>query len=488
MTPQGSPPLQAQAQAHVRVRVGDCHIAIAAAHVERALAIPPEGLAALPRRQGALAGMIDLQGRPVPVVSLERWLPMGASPGNAPLQRVLVLHAGQALIGLRVDEVLGVKPVDPQAIVRVHHDGGVEELFQSVVPASAGDPILSVLEVERLMALCQVWCQEASVATATPAGAAAPVAAAPSAQAVAVRHAVFAVGDDLWAVPASGIHTVVPLPRIELNVPPGHFTVGISELQGRKLPLVSVAQPPARAGADLSPWVAVLESQGQWIGLTVDNCRQLADLAESDLAPTPGDPLLKGIALVPGLGTLRVLDIGKVFDAVPEAAVSEVASPAPGEGAGDAAGLGPGGAGTDSAGGPHFLIFEADALYASPVDSVVGVVELPQATIDELARGRTAVMPWRGKALKVVPLPSLNGQPSPEPPRMAILLQPDPAEHATVGIAITRLCDWLPAHRADVREMRLGSVGEFRMVTHQHGGASASMVVVDLGQMAYLLG
>lgn len=42
MTPQGSPPLQAQAQAHVRVRVGDCHIAIAAAHVERALAIRPK--------------------------------------------------------------------------------------------------------------------------------------------------------------------------------------------------------------------------------------------------------------------------------------------------------------------------------------------------------------------------------------------------------------------------------------------------------------
>lgn len=192
---------------------------------------------------------------------------------------------------------------------------------------------------------------------------------------------------------------------------------------------------------------------------------------------------------MPGLGTLRVLDIGKLFEAVPEAAVSDVA-PAPTQADGTEGAVGaPTDAQADAGqAGGHFLVFEADALYASPVDSVVGVVELPQPTIDELVRGRTAVMPWRGKTLKVVSLPSLNGRPGAEPPRMAILLQPDPAEHATVGIAIARLCDWLPAHRADVREMRLGSVGEFRMVTHQHDGASASMVVVDLGQLAYLLG
>ncbi len=473
----------ARAQAHVRVRVGDCHIAIAAVHVERALAIPPQGLAALPRRQGALTGMIDLDGRAVPVVSLERWLPIQASPAGGALQRVLVLHAGPARIGLRVDEVLGVKPVDPQAIVRVHHDGGQEEWFQSVVPASAGAPILSVLEVDRLMALCQVWCEDVA-APKDPA----PAARAPD-QVPTERHAVFAVGDDLWAVPASAIHTVVPVPHVELNMPPGHLTVAISTLRGRKLPLVDVAADPARAGAALRPWVAVLESQGQWVGLTADTCRQLVDLSEPDRAPTPGDPLLKGLALVPGLGTLRVLDIGKLFEAVPEAAVSDVA-PAPTQADGTEGAVGaPTGAQADAGqAGGHFLVFEADALYASPVDSVVGVVELPQPTIDELVRGRTAVMPWRGKTLKVVSLPSLNGRPGAEPPRMAILLQPDPAEHATVGIAIARLCDWLPAHRADVREMRLGSVGEFRMVTHQHDGASASMVVVDLGQLAYLLG
>ncbi|GKS86033.1 chemotaxis protein CheW [Acidovorax sp. SUPP1855] len=499
MTPPGSPSTpaaaeagaDARAQAHVRVRVGDCHIAIAAVHVERAIAIPPQGLAALPRRQGALAGMIDLEGRPVPVVSLERWLPIQASPAGGALQRVLVLHAGPARIGLRVDEVLGVKPVDPHAIVRVHHDGGEEELFQSVVPASAGAPILSVLEVERLMALCQVWCDDPALATdPAPATAAAPSAARPpDQQALAERHAVFAVGDDLWAVPARAIHTVVPVPRIELNVPPGHFTVAISTLRGRKLPLVDVAAGAARAGAALRPWVAVLESQGQWIGLTADTCRQLADLAEADLAPTPGDPLLKGLALVAGLGTLRVLDIGKLFEAVPEAAVSEVApAAAPVDGAEGAGGAPTDAqADTDQAGG-HFLVFEADALYASPVDQVVGVVDLPQPVIDELVRGRTAVMDWRGTTLKVACMPSLNGRPGAEPPRMAILLQPDPADHATVGIAIAKLCDWLPAHRADVRAMRLGSVGEFRMVTHQRGSASASMVVVDLGQMAYLLG
>jgi len=474
-----------QPAAHVRVRVGDCHIAIAATQVERALALPPDGLTALPRRQGAVVGLIDLAGRPVPVVSLERWLPMGEASTPTAQQRVLVLHTPQARIGLRVDEVMGVKAVTAEDIVRVHHDGGSdEELFESVVPASAGAPILSVLEVDRLMALCQVWCEDAAWAG----GAAATAATLPTAAgnaAAAIRHALFAVGDELWALPASGINTVVPTPAVELSLPGGGLTVAISELRGRKLPLVGIAAPPAQAGTALPPWVAVLERQGQWIGLLADTCRQLADLVEDDLARTPGEPFLKGIVSVPDMGTLRVLDIDQLFDAVPEAAMSQVRPGAAGdENSDDGDGDGDGENPADS----HFLVFEAGALYASPVDSVVGVVELPQPTIDELVLGRPAVMQWRGKTLKVVSLPSFDGQPSPMVPRMAILLEPHPRGHATVGIAISRLCDWLPAHRADHREMRLGSLGAFRMITHEHEGNSASMVVVDLGEMAYLLG
>jgi len=477
-----------QPAAHVRVRVGDCHIAIAATHVERALAMPAQGLSPLPRRQGALAGLIDLAGRPVPVVSLERWLPMGEASMPAAQQRVLVLHTERARIGLRVDEVMGVKAVEPQDIVRVHHDNGSgEELFESVVPASAGAPILSVLEVDRLMALCQVWGEDAAWA-----GGAAAVAAHPEATAATtgsakapIRHAVFGIGDELWAVPAGSINTVVPTPPVELSLPGGGLTVAISELRGRKLPLVGIAVPPAQAGTALPPWVALLERQGQWIGLLADTCRQLADLVEEDLALTPAEPFLKGIASVPDMGTLRVLDIDKLFGAVPEATMSQVR---PGAGGDPNSDDGDGDGNGDNPADSHFLVFEAGALYASPVDSVVGVVELPQPTIDELVLGRPAVMPWRGKTLKVVSLPSFDGQQNPMVPRMAILLEPHPSGHAPVGIAISRLCNWLPAHRADHREMRLGSLGDFRMITHEHEGNSASMVVVDLGEMAYLLG
>ncbi|GKT24273.1 PAS domain-containing methyl-accepting chemotaxis protein [Acidovorax sp. SUPP3334] len=291
---------------------------------------------------------------------------------------------------------------------------------------------------------------------------------------------------------------VVPLPPVELSLPGGGLTAAISELRGRKLPLVAVAGQPVRAGAPLPPWVAVLERQGLWIGLMADTCRQLADLAESDLALTPGEPFLKGMTSVPGVGTLRVLDIDRLFDAVPEAAMSRAAPGGADATAGQATDAGPQAGDGDHDGpavdsnGPvidsHFLVFEAGALYATPVDSVVGVAELPQPTIDELALGRPAVMPWRGKTLKVVSLPSLDGSTIPMVPRMAILLEPLPPGHATVAIAISRLCDWLQAHRADHREMRLGALGEFRMITHEHEGNSASMVVVDLGEMAYLLG
>ena len=61
---------------HVHVRVGTCDIAIPIDQVRQALALPPQGLTALPRRSGGLLGVAEVDGAAVPIVALERWLPL----------------------------------------------------------------------------------------------------------------------------------------------------------------------------------------------------------------------------------------------------------------------------------------------------------------------------------------------------------------------------------------------------------------------------
>ena len=152
---------------HVHVRVGRCDIAIPIEQVWQALPLPPQGLTALPRRSGGLLGVADVAGAAVPIVALERWVPLETrDDGAAALQRLLVLQQAGGLVGIRVDAVLGVKAVAAADIRRVHHAPDDNELFESVVPATASAPTLCILEVARLMRLAQAWCAAAELAPA----------------------------------------------------------------------------------------------------------------------------------------------------------------------------------------------------------------------------------------------------------------------------------------------------------------------------------
>jgi purine-binding chemotaxis protein CheW len=484
----GEPPTLPRAAAAgnacVHVRVGRCHIAIPVDQVLEAMPMPPEGATPLPRRSGALLGVVQASGVPVPVVALERWLPIdaAAAPPGQP-QLVLVLHDAGGQVGLQVDAVLGVKPAPPGTFRQVHHVADDhDELFESVTPAADGRPTLCRLEVGRLMRLSRVWCAEAEAEHLAPTGsrAAAATQAEPNG-AVPVRHAVFQIGDERWAVPVSALQRVVPVPAVELALANGRRNWAIAEWQARKLPLVDISAARAASSRASAPWMALLSQGPLALGLTVAACLQFVDLAPDAWAAMPEDELLTGVAVLPGLGKLRVLDPAKLFRLTPETSISRDAPPvalhAPGA-AGDAAEPVP------------YLVFEADQRYASPVQGIVGVVELPDATRADLCAGAPAVLAWRGQTLRVMALPTLSDakrHDSRADAQLAILVQPADAAAAPLGIAIKRLTDWLPAHSAWRSGVRMGGLGAFSLIDAPGSQDMASLVVVDLAQMAYLL-
>ena len=135
-----------------------------------------------------------------------------------------------------------------------------------------------------------------------------------------------------------------------------------------------------------------------------------------------------------------------------------------------------------------YLVFDADQRYASPVDGIVGVVELPAQAREDLCSGRPAFLAWRGQTVRLVSLPAIARSEGLADPQLAVLVQAPGGTTAPLGIAIHSLTDWLPAHSARRSGMRMGAMGEFGLINAKGAVDHANLVVVDLAQMAYLLG
>ncbi len=345
--------------AHVHVRVGKCDMAVPVEHVRMAMPLPAQGLTQLPRRSGGLLGVVDMAGVSVPIVGLERWLPMEAG-SDTTTQRLLVLQHGSGTVGIRVDAILGVKNVASDAIRRIHHQPDDDELFESVVSATEQRPTLCILEVARLMRLSQAWCADAELAVESE------TADADLAQSMAdwQRMAVFQIGREVWCIPAGAVDRVVSVPPVELALGRGQRSWAISAWQGRKLPLVDISAERQASNTSDAPWMVLLSQGPLTLGLTVTACMQLLDVRRDAVAHTPDDALMAGMAVLPEWGKLYVLDVAKLFAATPEAAVSRVDAAEVATAASQSAEL------QESA----YLVFDADQRYASPVTGVSNVV------------------------------------------------------------------------------------------------------------------
>lgn len=465
---------------HVHVVVGGCDIAIRIDQVRQAVPLPAQGLTMLPRRSGALLGIADMAGAAVPIVALERWLPLPTQTDGDGERRLLVLQQDGALVGIRVDAVRGMKAVNMAAVRRVHHAPDDGELFESVVPGSATEPTLCILEVARLMRLAQAWCVAAEVAPALTMDMDAVSAFAENPGSGTERFAVFLVGRERWAVPVSAVQQVVPLPATELALGRNERNWAISQWRGRKLPLVDISEGRQASDRQTAPWMVLLAQGPIALGLTVSECEQFVDVVPDAVSRTPEDTLMSGVVLWPELGKLHILDVDKLFDLTPAASISRVAPAAAG---GDASA-----ASSDSAEPLPYLVFDADQRYASPVEGIVAVVELPPQAQEDLRQGQPVFLAWRDQTIRVVNLPSIGRAALPADPRLAVLVQAPGDASAPIGIAIRSLCDWLPSHSVRRSGMRMGAMGEFGLINAKGAADHTNLVVVDLAQMAYLLG
>ena len=361
------------------VTIGAAQVGVAADAVLQALPLAG-ALALLPRRRGALCGVVEHAGRLVPVVDLAHWVDVGAAPDAAAAgardgARVLLLRAGARRIGLRVDAVHGLAEVAASDLMRLHHDDDPDEVFHTVVKARQPEMVLSVLDVGRLAALAMAWHQDDAGDAAATDAPAAPVVPARA----AVLYGLLQAGGTRLAAPVTSLAEVLPVPAVQ------HAGFGLAHClwRGRHVPVLP-ADVLATGQAAAPALLAILEHDGLALGLPVDAALGMQPFAPDDAADGAAATDQDGLATVrydtDGQPVL-LLDPARLLARYPEAALSRQATRATAHA-------------TRPVNPTAHIVFEADGLASTPIDAIEQVVPLASTA-------PTGTMPWRGQAIRV---------------------------------------------------------------------------------------
>jgi chemotaxis signal transduction protein len=459
------------------VRISGTVLAVDILDIERAIPVPPGGLGQVPRRQGALAGVVQLHGEAIPVASIGEWVRLDASTSSSPVERrVLILRGKAGRLGILVDALLGVASASRERVQQIFRNADPEELFDRVVPSlDATQQSLPLLEADRLLRLANMWCQSSEVAPGLP-----EQQQKQESHGMRRRYAVLSVGrpgnETLFAVPATAVTEAIATPVVESTLNLGARNCGVTTYRGRKLAMVDFAAITG-AGTNLNAgWMAVLNHKGSHLGLCIQSAKQLLDLAPDEIEPSHDHPLLAGVAVVEQLGRIGVMDMDRLFESSPESVIGGR------QDTGSASvpmteDLRPRESGTP------YLIFHAGRRYASPVDGIVQIVPLDAHAEQELNVGSSTMIRWRDRTIRVAGFPSIGTEHAMQS-KLAVLVETD---GAVTGVAIQKLDAWLPARSVEQNNIRLGQMGEVSMVTVPGTVDPLSMVVVNLREMGYLI-
>jgi chemotaxis signal transduction protein len=477
--------------------VGAVTVGVPAAAVLQALPLAG-ALHPLPRRQGALCGVVEHGGRLVPVVDLARWVDVGA-PGTPDghgdrADRILVLGNGSRTIGLRVNAVVGLTDVPAAALARVLHDDDPAEVFHTVVRSDQLDRVLSVLDVDRLIALAAAWhgapASSAAINGAETNGEENGGADGASARPVGggVLHALLAVGDTRIAVPATELAEVIRMPELRAIGPAGgsHYCCW----RDRNLAVVDIAALLGMPAARQSPLLAIVERGGLALGLIVREALELravpcaanvanvanvtnvgaVDAAGASAAPDKLAKLASTTFDADG-GAIDVIDTAALFARAPEAALSRVTASAAAD-PGKVQRLNDG----------AYVVFQTEQRHATPIAPIEEILALRADHVDS----REQLVPtiaWREQPL---PVTDLRAPGTPTPPHCGarIIVVRGPA--GCTGYVVKQVVLLIPPNTGKLYRMALAGAGLVEFITTGEAAEQVSYRTMDLAHRAAL--
>lgn len=364
----------------VQARIGRLHLAVPAPWVAGVQA-SGEPLVHLPRRQGALAGLLPTAQGPVPVVDLARWVRMPELPASREastpqgLPCYLTLQQERRRLAIQVDELLGLKRVPAEHLRRLHQHDDAEELFDAVLAGTAADePPICVLEPQRLMRLLALWCEDGSDSAAADGASTRQHARRPT---VALAR----VAGRRVAVDMRHVAQLMPMPALKTRLPPDGPSAGFADWRGGTLPVLNSGWLHAQPAPPSCPLVLVLQDDaGHAVALPVEALTGTVERPPHISPPTEQAPAWLAAHWSDDEGQVDLLDVPALLAALPESALARQRREPPATQARNEQ--------------PH-VVLQAGGTVALPIDEVLAVLDAPTA-----AAGQTTFA-WRGQQLSL---------------------------------------------------------------------------------------
>ncbi|WP_300972941.1 chemotaxis protein CheW [Sphingomonas sp. LHG3406-1] len=248
-----------QSSSALAFEVGAERLAVAASAVTEVVRQPR--LVRPPLAPAALAGVVSLRGRVVPVVSMAKLLSQESASGAGESRVIVIEQDGP--VGLLVDRVSAMVPCSEVG-----------------TPAQPG----RMIDLPALLA--------SGFARQSSSRAAAPTRRTPAAAEAAERLSEFLsfdVGGQEFALPLGSVSEVVALPSDVARVPHTDRVMrGVMALRGRLLPLVDLAVLLGFQGRpEQAQRVVVAELGGSRVGLVIDSPRAILRVPPAAIDPVP---------------------------------------------------------------------------------------------------------------------------------------------------------------------------------------------------------
>jgi purine-binding chemotaxis protein CheW len=247
----------------------------------------PANVAAVPRGEALLLGVVALRGMLLPLLSLRGLLGFALAETQPATAKVIVIDIAGVPAGLVVDQANAVIPAPPErlqpapALLKARMGG--EARVRAIYRGEDGR-IISVLAVENLfgeevMARLSEWGEQHS----------APL----EAEHVVVarrQFLVFRLGAEEFGLPIAAVDEVAAAPAKITRLPKTpKFLEGAVNLRGEVLPVIDQRRRFDMADADSSARkrLLVVRSERHRAGLLVDDIAGVVSAPEEDIAPAP---------------------------------------------------------------------------------------------------------------------------------------------------------------------------------------------------------
>jgi purine-binding chemotaxis protein CheW len=290
--------------------VGGQEFALDLSAVQEILSLP-DSIAAMPRAEALVLGMMAFREQLLPLLSLRGLLGFAPTPASDIREKVVVTSVGGALVGLVADRARAVVSVDPElsepvpAVLAARISG--EARIKSIYRGEAGRRLISVLAPEQLF--------REDVMVRLGAGQRATRPQAPASAGEERKLLVFRLGDDEFALPVEAIDEVARVPEQIMRVPKTpKFLEGVVNLRGEVLPVVDQRSrfDMAKLERGEGRRLILVRTERHRAGLIVDSVSEVLSAPADSIGAAPdltGDitRLVRGVVNLERQGRLILL-------------------------------------------------------------------------------------------------------------------------------------------------------------------------------------